>query len=114
MIFQFLKNFLNFFFLIKNEKIEFLRFLTILLNKLIVDEEMEGSGAMKPRLFHGSSSVEGSEKNIFNLMEKINEINFSTFNEEIKNRLIFDLKAVTLKNWTHKFYSEVLSFFLFF
>ena len=90
-----------------------MRILIISIQKLLVDEEMEGSGAMKPRLFHGSSSVEGSEKNIFNLMEKVNEINFSNFNEEIKNRLIFDLKAVTLKNWTHKFYSEVL-FLLFF
>ena len=72
---------------------------------LIVEEENEGAYALKPRMFN--SSMDASEKNVFNLLEKINELNFSSFNEECKNRLLTDLKAVTLKNWTHKFYSEV-------
>lgn len=74
----------------------------------LVEEEMEGGSALKPRIF--SNSIEGSDKNMFNLLVSLPEINFSAYNEEIKGKLIFDLKAVTLKNWTHKFYSEVFFF----
>ena len=60
---------------------------------------------MKPR--NHSSSIEGTDKNILGLLDRINEINLAGFNEELKQKLISDLKSVTLKNWTHQFYSEV-------
>lgn len=47
---------------------------------------------------------------MLNLLEKISEMHLGTFCEDHKLKLIMDLKSVTLKNWTHKFYSEVQYF----
>lgn len=55
-----------------------------------------------------SSYQEPFDKNLFHLLDKINDIPLSSFNEELKHKLISDLRSITLKNWTHKFYSEVL------
>ena len=51
--------------------------------------------------------MEFIDKEIFNLLEKVKELNFSSFNEEKKQKLLLDLRTVTLKNWTNKVYSEV-------
>lgn len=53
--------------------------------------------------------MEFIDKEIFNLLEKVKELNFSSFNEEKKQKLLLDLRTVTLKNWTNKVYSEVYS-----
>jgi hypothetical protein len=42
-----------------------------------------------------------------NLLDKTKDLIFSSFNEEKKQKLILDLKSITLKNWTNKTYSEV-------
>lgn len=69
----------------------------------LVEDEDVGS-FLKPRTH---SFQETSDKNLFHLLDKISEIDLFSFNEETKLKLILDLRAITLKNWTHKFYSEV-------
>ena len=61
----------------------------------------------KPRASFSQDYAIGNDT--LNLLDKTKDLNFASFNEEKKQKLIFDLKTITLKNWTNKTYSEVIN-----